>query len=446
MKYILSKYTRILEKNEDNHIVIYNTYNGVQSYIYDQNIMEQINLLKENPIDEDKLHPNIISNFCVPYNINESEFVYNQIQNIINDDELLSIIIFPTLDCNFKCIYCYEEREKGFMDDNTLENIYSSIKNRYENIKFKYLRLEWFGGEPLLFKNKLIEFTRKVNNFCELNNVIYQHTITTNGYLLDDSTINALLDSKIEMYQVTIDGMPSTHDKYRSARDGKNTWEKIMNNLFSMKSLNRKFRVLIRINYNYEILASIEEFLKFIRDNFSDDTRFEVMFKAIGHWGGENDHSVNAIPLEYQAFIMDEMLKKCNDYNILSSRHFNFSCGSELCYANKKNSLIIYKNGTIGKCTLEEAPDIDSDFVIGDINSGYFNIDPIKEALWCRNDKEFLDYLEDSNCFDCIAYPFCCGTSCPAHRVRFGLSMPNKCTPTKSRLDNIVKLNYLINK
>ena len=443
MKYSLSKFTRMINV-ESGDIIIYNTYTGKQSFIFDAGIKEQLHKICSCPQDDTGIDQRLISNFCVPVDMDENMFVYNKVRDFMDSSDSLSLILFPTLDCNFKCSYCYENKEKGFMSDETFENIYSSIVNHYEVTKYKFLKLEWFGGEPLLCFEKIIDFTNKVNNFCNEKGIVFQHSMTTNGYLLSPVRAKSLLENKVITYQITIDGAAKTHDLYRPLRDGKATWKTIIDNLVAMKKFDDDFTVLIRVNYNYEILDSIEEFLDAYKENFGSDQRYELAFKPIGHWGGENDAAVDVVPFDYHSFVLDELLKMCKERGLLSTTNFTFSCGSELCYANKKNCFVVYKNGYLGKCTLEEQPEKESDFVIGDLNEGFFNIDQSKESKWLLNDSTFIDYLNANGCFECIAYPFCCGTTCPAHRVKNGTNTRAKCSPTKNNIDNIVSLNYEI--
>ena len=445
MKYRLSKFTRTVNV-ESGDIIIYNTYTGKQSYIFDTDIKEQLHRICSYPQDETDIDHRLISNFCVPVDMDENMFVYNKVKGFMDSSDSLSLILFPTLDCNFNCSYCYENKEKGIMSNETFENIYSSIVNHYEVTKYRFLKLEWFGGEPLLCYEKILNFTKRVNDFCDEKGILFQHSITTNGYLLSPIRIKSLLDNKVITYQITIDGAAKTHDSYRHLKDGKATWKTIIDNLVAMKEFNDNFAVLIRVNYNYEILDSIEEFLDIYKEKFGDDERYELAFKPIGHWGGENDAAVEIVPFDYHSFVLDELLKMCKSRGLLSTANFSFSCGSELCYANKKNCFVVYKNGYLGKCTLEEQPEEGSDFVIGNLNEGYFKIDNYKESKWLPNDLAFINYLNSNGCFDCIAYPFCCGTTCPAHRVKHGMENRAKCTPTKNNIDNIVSLNYEISK
>lgn len=106
-----------------------------------------------------------------------------------------------------------------------------------------------------------------------------------------------------------------------------------------------------------------------------------------------------------------------------------------------RRSYVIYKNGLIGKCTLEESPDKDSAFVIGDINDGYFRIDAEKEKKWIHTEIDYINHVETNKCGECISFPICGGTSCPAYRIKNG-KYAKKCTPTMYCIDDLIKLNY----
>ncbi|MFR3188889.1 MAG: radical SAM protein [Phocaeicola sp.] len=66
----------------------------------------------------------------------------------------LYIIINPTLNCNFKCWYCYETHERNSkISFETVQSIKKYIQNELNtNCQLKSIRIDWFGGEPLIYK------------------------------------------------------------------------------------------------------------------------------------------------------------------------------------------------------------------------------------------------------------------------------------------------------
>lgn len=444
MQYTLSKYTRIIPSENADIQIIYNTFNGNQSYIFSPIIKEQIQLLQQGSVNGNQLDDTLKQKYCVLTGTDEVSVASEEIQKRINNENNLNIIIIPTTECNFKCEYCYEEKESGFISDELLNKLYNSIVVYFSNINNKKsLKLDWFGGEPMLFYDKMLDYCARINDYCTEHSVLFQHSITTNGYLLTKEKATKLIENGVTLFQITVDGTSKTHDKYRRLSNGSPTWKTIISNLIDLKTLNCDFKVLMRINYNMEIAETVDEFYEFYKKTFGNDKRFELIFHAIGHWGGKNDSKVNIISPEYQSYMMCELTKAGITHGITQLASYSPHCGAELCYANMRYSYVIYKNGLIGKCTLEESPDKDSDFVIGDINEGYFRIDTEKERKWIPTKDDYMKHIKINKCTECISFPICGGTSCPAYRVKKG-NYTKKCTPTMYCIDELVKLNYEI--
>ena len=59
----------------------------------------------------------------------------------------LHLILFPTEQCNFRCVYCYEDFVLGRMSESTISGILSLLSHRAADLDG--LQISWFGGEPL---------------------------------------------------------------------------------------------------------------------------------------------------------------------------------------------------------------------------------------------------------------------------------------------------------
>ena len=86
--------------------------------------------------------------------VDDDTNIYHSIklQRLISrlDTNYLTLTIAPTTACNFKCIYCYESGLAPLfanVQSNLLEDTISFVK-LFKNTK--YLRVTWYGGEPLL--------------------------------------------------------------------------------------------------------------------------------------------------------------------------------------------------------------------------------------------------------------------------------------------------------
>ena len=93
----------------------------------------------------------------------------------------LSLVIAPTLACNFACPYCYEANlPTSIMTEEVEDNIIRFIKS-FETSCDK-LEICWEGGEPLIGFEKIKSLFEKIESKTSLK--VKEHLIDTNGYLL----------------------------------------------------------------------------------------------------------------------------------------------------------------------------------------------------------------------------------------------------------------------
>lgn len=225
MSYIIPGYIKI-QKNKD-AILIENEYTGLiikLELIYYTELNDMI--INGHYEKDSKLFTFLYKHQII---IDEIEFPkYIELYSK-NENDTLSIIIFATEQCNFRCKYCYENFKHKSMDKNQYSTIYKFINEKLKNASFKFLLLNWFGGEPLLESNNIIAFNQKIRKVAEQNKVDFISTITTNGYFLNPEIFNALYNSGSRKFQITIDG--SFHNSLRPLINGDPTKETIIENI-----------------------------------------------------------------------------------------------------------------------------------------------------------------------------------------------------------------------
>lgn len=111
----------------------------------------------------------------------------------------LHIVLFVTTDCNFSCNYCYQDYDKMYVNSTFIDAFSKFIENNI--MKYDGIYIEWFGGEPLLMRKKVIELSTKIQDICKSNNIPYIGTITTNGFYLDEKTALNLIKSGIKFFR-----------------------------------------------------------------------------------------------------------------------------------------------------------------------------------------------------------------------------------------------------
>lgn len=213
----------------------------------------------------------------------------NELENMINvfkdrDNSSLRLIILAHSDCNFRCKYCYEKFENCSIAGN-VTNIVEFARNKIQENNFKNLHVSWFGGEPLLGYQEILNISEKLMTLANEYELIYTSDMTTNGYLLNEERLKKLVhDCKVTAYQITIDGAKEGHDYQRVLKNGGGSYNKILDNLIVASKTDLNFRITIRMNISQENYKYIEEFLVGDALNFKDDKRFNFSFQNVGDW------------------------------------------------------------------------------------------------------------------------------------------------------------------
>ena len=321
------------------------------------------------------------------------------------------------------------------MSDEVKENILRYIKREVRHYKLLYI--SWFGGEPLLNKNFLINFISRVKAICVEEKTPFISNITTNGYNLDINTFHKLVESNLLFYQITLDGTEAVHNFLRPhVNPNCNSFIRVLENLVNIKKTPyKRFRVSIRVNVSHELLKNLDEFMHLLQDNFSNDKRFSVIWHQIRDWGGMSDE-FRTITTESIQNLSSNLNVKAYQYNI-NPYILKPKVKDVLCSACKKNAYIIDTYGNVSKCVLchDIARTVDinkqNDNRIGYIDKqGYLVINKEKEAKWIVRNRL------SSECRDCSVLPVCLEAICPNYR-KFSENCIN-CTADKNYYKSIL--------
>ncbi len=183
-----------------------------KKYIFNTN---NSGLLEQNPTgftDEENFYL-IENNFLVDDALDESAELEKEInQNIKNGTDDLQLTIALTNQCNFKCIYCSQDKNEKMMTKETACDILSKIEKILTIRKYQSVHIHYFGGEPLMNIPVLLYLDGHLKEICALHEVPYRSHITTNGSLLNDEILEKVGFHSI---QLTFDGMEQTHNHFR---------------------------------------------------------------------------------------------------------------------------------------------------------------------------------------------------------------------------------------
>lgn len=373
-------------------------FNGVtQEFIILDELMLELykNGEKRHDFDELKeVYPEyynflVEKGFLIEEGINQFEQLKELSLKVDNNETSYQLIINPTMNCNFKCWYCYETHIKDSkMNSETKDKVISFVKKTIqENPQIKDFYISWFGGEPLLYFDKVIRpILSEIVPYLKSANVNFSCGITTNGLLLNQERLDFCKEHSLNSFQITLDGHRERHDKVRFISEGKGSYDKILQNIFLIAKNN--LTASVRVNCSPETLFGIPLILK------EFNTLLETEKKNI-HF---DFHKVWQVAQDIEDDLMDYRVQfRESGFRV---RGGIYDTLVQSCYADKKNHVTINYNGEVFKCT---ARDFKSEDVEGKLNDD-------GSLEW--NDKyhkRLNSKFNNRPCFDCKIFPICGG-------------------------------------
>ena len=426
MKYKFSKYT-VVSETED--LILYNGLHEFPEFLkfnkedadiirslWDKEEIEYINI----PLYDFLIEKNIL----VDKNLNELEYINYQYNKQAYGTKELLLSIVPTEACNMHCVYCYQDHDPQFMSDDGYEAILKFI--RYNLYKYKSLEIGWFGGEPLLCKDKIISFLKKANEICAFFKKPIRCEMTTNGLLLDLKTFETLLELGVTSYQITIDGFEEIHNKQRKTNDGSNGYQTILNNLDIIKRhCNKRFDIMIRTNFLLENAKVTQDFLIFLHNRFASDKRFDFNLQSVRDWGKEVSDKLKITPYEDSNNLLNQLLEK--DIDPLSKR---ISEIKQICPACCISYYFINWDLSIHKCSIALHNNHKNSNIGRLTKRGLLEIDTYKEMLWVERGKI------PQKCLDCSYYALCFSNKCP---YSYKIKLKKNCEEFKFSINEKIK-------
>ncbi|HZM80466.1 MAG TPA: radical SAM protein [Candidatus Limnocylindrales bacterium] len=342
--------------------------------------------------------------FLVPAGTDEKLLAHNKFVSRYSSRNL-HLIVMPTEQCNFRCVYCYEKFLRGEMSPELQRALVAFVKGQ----ELDQLALSWFGGEPLLAKDVVLSVTGALSEHCREAGISFACGTTTNGWHLVPGLADELIRLGVRRFQVTLDGLRHAHDERRPGLDGTGTFQRIVDNLRYLRSTSHDFIVTVRHNFDPGNLAQAEEFIAFLESEFAGDNRFATHFHPIGRWGGPNDDTLDVCEGQGAVAAWSRLRALSLKAGMGSSLALQtLQPNGNVCYAADPRSFVIGSDGRVYKCTVEL--DSNDRNIVGQLHpDGTMSVDWPKMALWCETNG--MD--GDKKCTTCYFSPTCHGAVCP---------------------------------
>lgn len=391
-----SKYN-IIARKVDNAKLIYNSMS--KAFV---ELEDKFNLKDLSNFTDDEIAYLYENAFIIDDDFDERALLKYMFNKSFYSDEFLNIVLVPGLECNFKCPYCFEKMEDKYERDISVKAYFDRLKlfalSTFEN--YKTIEISLFGGEPLLFIDKIYEFVmwaKKQFDYVEIFT-----SIVTNGSLLGHEQIEMLMNMECKSIQVTIDGYEEKHNTTRCYFNGKESYATIMNNINNcVNILPKDVTFNLRINLDNVEIEDVKRTLMDIK--IENREQINVLFRPIYNTAcyiKENRNKLKDLEAYY-------VLAKNLGYGIVKNSYLYQACES----CSGENFFYIMPDLSIWKCINDLSY---KEACIGLINeNGDKNIDLRKLINWSKA----ANCFNEKKCSNCKLLPDCFG-GCTLYKLK----------------------------
>lgn len=366
----------------------------------------------------------IKSGFIVSDKVDElNKYRYLYYSNMF-DNQSIHLFIAPTMKCNFNCYYCFESGNKnhGLMSDDVVNNL---VQHLYKN-REKEIVIHWFGGEPLLGFRQILHISRLLNE----KKVDFISTLITNGSLLTKSNIVFLEELHLQRIQISLDGIAKDHDRRRTFKNGKPSFQLIIANLRNLMQMTDN-KVCIQVTVDHDNETAYDDVVTYMNLHFKEyvDSKRILIGRNFVRNRTDFDTSNVCFTVDQQMKLEWENLSKQTRekaMRILPGLYFP-------CMLRCKNSFAVDSKGDMFLC-LEHLGN--PRYRVGSFKEGKMNLNKIAEGRFM-----YMPF-EDSACTKCAFLPIC-GGGCPIDRAKVKQgSLPSCCTIYKDKLVQLLPRLY----
>ena len=318
-------------------------------------------------------------------------------------------------DCNLACKYCFAEEGEYHggralmsyeVGKKALDFLIANSGNRVN------LEVDFFGGEPLMnfqVVKDLVAYGRsKEKEF----NKKFRFTLTTNGMLLTDEVME-FANKEMANVVLSIDGRKEVHDFMRPTRNGKGSYDLIIDKFKKMAEMRHQTNYYVRGTFTHYNLDFSKDVLHLADMGFKQISAEPVVAPD------DMDYAIREedLPQLFEEYdnLAKEMVKREKEGNGFNFFHFMIDLEQGPCVAKRLSGcgsgteyLAVTPWGDLYPCHQFVGQD---EFLLGNVFEG------IKKQEICDEFKMCNVYAKEK-CQDCFARYYCSG-GCAANSYKF---------------------------
>lgn len=286
----------------------------------------------------------------------------------------------------------------------------------------------WFGGDPLLELNSIIENSLRIRDAVEKENAeLTGIDIVTNGILLDERAAISLRDCGVKSAQVSIDTWEFRKPSNRGLVDSTGNPSIIISNA---KKASEYMKICVRINIGEGIVSKLDETILFLKkenlnygfgrvDNYDEG----CSGCADNEWKQTN----LTIPIDKYSYIESKLVYKSEHF--LQMIQEKLTPKSNPCGAMTGNMFVIDNAGYISRCWASAGKPYEAEGHISNFHSIFSN----------QSQSKWMNYnpLDCKECRECKVLPLCMG-GCAYSRLFRGGKKPS-CEAIKNQVETFAR-------
>ncbi len=330
-------------------------------------------------------------NFYVNENTNEFKKLIEYNYGLRSNSDFICITLEITKECNFRCVYCFQNHEKRKLGIESIPELGKIIKEYVKrNIQIKKLVVIWFGGEPTMNIPYICNANKMLKDLSNEMELTYSSRIISNGYLLNE-IIPYIKEWNLSDIQITFDGTKKIHDSRRKCLDNTGSFDKIVDNILLIHD---KVDLIIRVNVDSENIDNIYDLYDMIR-KLRFDSRVQLYFQPmlVENYGGESECYLGNT-------IQDEKLYEKYIKLLIHTKSIIKPCFLKaFCNVDFPGSLVVSSEARLFKCWAES----------GDERKAFAQIGADNYSKIVEEMSRGYFQIKDEACYECKFFPVCMG-------------------------------------
>ena len=318
-------------------------------------------------------------------------------------------------DCNLACKYCFAGEGEYHGDRSlmsyevgkkALDFLIANSGNRVN------LEVDFFGGEPLMNFQVVKDLVAYGRSQEKEHNKKFRFTLTTNGVLLDDDVME-FANKEMANVVLSIDGRKEVHDAMRPTRNGKGSYDLIIDKFKKMAELRNQTNYYVRGTFTHHNTDFSKDVLHLADLGFKQISMEPVVA------GPDMDYAITpedvpGICEEYD-LLAKEMVKREREGKGFNFFHFMIDLSGGPCIYKRLSGcgsgteyLAVTPWGDLYPCHQFVGME---DFKVGNVDEGVTNTEVVDEFKLCN-------VYAKPKCRDCFARFYCSG-GCAANSYNF---------------------------